>query len=967
MIFRKCQVVWCMPLFCLFLIVLGIPIRGIAQNADKGVGGSWVGVYWAHPDLYEVDLEITQRPGAAGAVLTDLTGALINYPTSLVKSTQPATPYKYSITGKLHPKTGYVEFRAKLLESGGGRRAIYPFYGIYDRNTDSLLGFLDTGRQGHGIDLPIYCVRASQKETLSEFIRQIAGVDEKEVERQSVEEKSEVLPERRRIAQEGNKRRADTDTYEQRVTLARNQSQVANLERQIESRKNIIRKQDKKIAKGGNYAARAKKKKAKAEAKLKKNEAELADLNATIEAAPALPPVPKADPRKHPLVRDLERILSYSDHHQRRYRAVNGFILKHESYLSRKIGPSIGELERKISKDTAVVESGEGRGANAVRNATIRIKKNEAKLQKLLGRKSTYESVLKQARQALPDMEETIKQHDERVARIQKNLIPWTSLLKKEYPDVDFPKAGNPVSLYSRNLFEDVHFAEYFQESYLKLTADKQKDYAQSINRGLEGDQRSAYLEIHFLKRPFNPALRENYALKIYLKVREGLRPWLDHTRAVLNQVAAHRDAFEEISVIEGALGAFRSSYWPSELAGIPAELADKRRNLADPVLALKVDEALGAASKLEDAVYLIKWMDHWPDVIQVASAGVIAEHGRRINRKVDQIVSPLIQSDLDELKEYKRGIEAVKQGAEWYQHFVKRYYAFTDRSYFNRAVELFVARRAEDLKASASAILKEIELCSSSHEVEEILSRMTSVPGDRASDAGRTMIAAADKRFKQLNMERLYSPYELSLMKDWKIRVPAEPSPPTSLEVGLAYLREYADVTGGVVLDHDTVKATTLLGQLLNVYMKIHLKDVTLLPWTQDNLNEVNLPGRAKAAMDGVADEELSQILAIPAGETSYWCMYSVETGIDLPKNMLGRDYSNNPLMKLLSDLYDSQQAVVFVDVVRLTEEGWRSSSARNRFIHKRDGYNKQLQEMNASKPKTQYFLFGGGKTFDQ
>ncbi len=152
-LFRKCQVVGCMSLFCLFLIVLGIPIRGIAQNADTGVGGSWVGVYLAHPDLFQVEIEITQNSKAAGDLLT---GALINYPTSLIKSTQRTTHYKYSITGKHDPKTGYIELQVeKLLEPEGGRRAVYPFYGIYDRNTDSLVGFLDTGKSGHGIDLPV--------------------------------------------------------------------------------------------------------------------------------------------------------------------------------------------------------------------------------------------------------------------------------------------------------------------------------------------------------------------------------------------------------------------------------------------------------------------------------------------------------------------------------------------------------------------------------------------------------------------------------------------------------------------------------------------------------------------------------------------------------------------------------------------------------------------------------------------
>ena len=81
-------------------------------------------------------------------------------------------------------------------------------------------------------------------------------------------------------------------------------------------------------------------------------------------------------------------------------------------------------------------------------------------------------------------------------------------------------------------------FPSIFRNPYLKLTADEQKVYVQAIVHGLEGDQRPAYSEIRFLSQPFSSASREKYALKIYLKVRAGLRPWLDHTRAVLNQVA---------------------------------------------------------------------------------------------------------------------------------------------------------------------------------------------------------------------------------------------------------------------------------------------------------------------------------------------------------------------------------------------------------------------------------------------
>ena len=108
MLFRKCQVVWCLPLFCLFLVVLGVPIRGIAQNTDTGVSGSWVGVYLARPDLFQVEIEIAHNSNAAGGLLT---GTLINYPTSLIKSTQQTTPYKYSLTGKHDLKTGYVELQ----------------------------------------------------------------------------------------------------------------------------------------------------------------------------------------------------------------------------------------------------------------------------------------------------------------------------------------------------------------------------------------------------------------------------------------------------------------------------------------------------------------------------------------------------------------------------------------------------------------------------------------------------------------------------------------------------------------------------------------------------------------------------------------------------------------------------------------------------------------------------------------
>ncbi|MCP4430407.1 MAG: hypothetical protein GY806_05460, partial [Gammaproteobacteria bacterium] len=323
-------------------IVLGLPIRGIAQNTDTGVGGSWVGVYLAHPDLFQVEIEITQNSKAAGGLLT---GALINYPTSLIRSTQRTTPYKYSITGKHDPKTGYIELQVeKLLEPEGGRRTVYPFYGIYDRNTDSLVGFLDTGRSGHGIDLPIYCVRASQKETLSDFIRQITGVNETEAEEQHIEEKK-VLAEQHYIAQEGTRRRTDAKAQvaTRRNDTYRIQRQIENLKSQIESQKNIIRNADWRIDKGGNYVASAKKKKdrakkkiGKAETKLKKCEAELADINASSMPAQVSPTGTEGNSNKNQQrPRDLERILRMEDL-QRRYRGVKAFILKLESDLPRK-------------------------------------------------------------------------------------------------------------------------------------------------------------------------------------------------------------------------------------------------------------------------------------------------------------------------------------------------------------------------------------------------------------------------------------------------------------------------------------------------------------------------------------------------------------------------------------------------------------------------------------------------------
>ena len=207
-------------------------------------------------------------------------------------------------------------------------------------------------------------------------------MDEKEVERQRVggdpsteerQQRIEDQAEQRRPTEENRRRRAEASASA--ATQARNQKQITNLKRQIDSQKNIISKADETIAKGGNRVAGAKKKKSRAEDKIKDFETKLADIGVTTEATPVLPPVPSDNPRENQLVRDLERTLS-ADNLQSRYRAVNAFILKQESYLSRRIGPAIDDLEERIAKDTAVVESGKANDPK-VRRAMGSIEKNK--------------------------------------------------------------------------------------------------------------------------------------------------------------------------------------------------------------------------------------------------------------------------------------------------------------------------------------------------------------------------------------------------------------------------------------------------------------------------------------------------------------------------------------------------------------------------------------------------------------
>jgi hypothetical protein len=360
----------------------------------------------------------------------------------------------------------------------------------------------------------------------------------------------------------------------------------------------------------------------------------------------------------------------------------------------------------------------------------------------------------------------------------EAKLIQWASRLRSEYPELDPQRAPmRDVYWRARNLFEDAHFENYFNETYDEMSQGRRKaahgmlEWGQEPNplealrksRGpvddlrrtaaLEKKRRSSKLVQSYsvLDAPFRTAGTFSAAdMTVSVFAQRSLRAWLSQTIAAMTSQAPTPEAFRKLDAIESARKTI-ATLWPSEQARFGTALDAARSRLADATLPLLAKKITSDAEGLSGVLELAGFEKTEARLLSWASANSRSIALDEVNRKLDELLESLINEDLKSFEVIGQSEGAVVAGARWLTGVWTRYGEARKRPAVEKAVAKLQARRASDLNAEKDRILEVIASQRDQEGVRSVLNVALAVPGDAQTPAGKLIAEQGQKRLREI------------------------------------------------------------------------------------------------------------------------------------------------------------------------------------------------------------------------
>ncbi|MEQ8788817.1 MAG: hypothetical protein RIC55_21070 [Pirellulaceae bacterium] len=437
----------------------------------------------------------------------------------------------------------------------------------------------------------------------------------------------------------------------------------------------------------------------------------------------------------------------------------------------------------------------------------------------------------------------------------------WAQRHAKEFPDGTLFNPRNKLENWtSLLLFNDEHFKIAFGKSFHDLTEEES-----FVLRRAFGPNKPPWVQ---KLRPWSP-LAHAYGGKPYstgylgrsqvitaLHAQRVYRQW----RADMKELVARIPPPPNIDRDLGAVAKVAAEYsflWPSEEREFETALAAARKKLPGPAAYHLARSLIENAADLSDAPELAGFEDEYPETLADLSAEDRQKVIGWVDARLDAILAPIAAAKLEELKvlvsrkgpeesdrdlqdryvktltpeelrEYEKletdewlraaeralGIAGAphKATTRWMILLLKEYPFAIDRPPFKALLAEYRVHRNAILDTKLEETQKLFNKVTRADAIRSILKDVLNAPGDRQSTVGLKLVrmardaeASADHR----GFLAKFSEREQKWLND-KNRVKPPPGtkvgPPTSSEIGLAYLRAVARQSGDV-LDTDTVR----------------------------------------------------------------------------------------------------------------------------------------------------------------
>lgn len=393
-------------------------------------------------------------------------------------------------------------------------------------------------------------------------------------------------------------------------------------------------------------------------------------------------------------------------------------------------------------------------------------------------------------------------------------VMRWSRRWLEEYPDrKQRASAGAAVAEQLANLFADGSFIPVFGKAYDQMSAEERQP-AMLLMRRCRNDQASTeHLDTQrvWLQRAFStgqgslgpadigPRVQRrrvaDAAVAALTREFETAQPSADGPRRI---DAALQRAQDELALL-----------WPSEAQAVRALGLQAKRRIGADSLAARVELLLQAPRDLAGALDLHQAPVAWRDMFELVPAQLAQSQRQRLAADLALRLEELLAAERRQMEGWPTGMEGLAQSLAWYRSFAARYAAFGPEvlqatlAAFRQQREAIAANAEREWTAAVAA-------ATSPAALTPLEASRLDVLADHGLEAPARLRAVVQRRRAALDVQReraKWSEGELLLMSSpGLLRVPARYEAPTDTEVGLAFLRAFANM-GGQLLGPTSVR----------------------------------------------------------------------------------------------------------------------------------------------------------------
>lgn len=340
-----------------------------------------------------------------------------------------------------------------------------------------------------------------------------------------------------------------------------------------------------------------------------------------------------------------------------------------------------------------------------------------------------------------------------------EKILQWASKFTDEYPEIN-PSRTEMGLLYTKavNLFEDKHFIAHFGLPFEQMSPgqrDMVADRLQGSHRSLEDRSDYKLRDYRAFSRAFNTSGSPGTpGITSAMLAQRVIRSWNRTTQYRLANMAARPGNFRQIAEIENKAPMLRT-LWPSEQRAFNTQIASTRERLASPILAASAKEAVNTSKGYSGARQLAGWERSNRELLQYVNPSEKQSLLSKIESKRDELLAPLIAAEIAKLRQIPNAASAVANGNDWYINFRNRYGFASQSKPYQQALGILQSRRAQDLSRVLAPYGEHLNKLTPEEKVDEFVSSVLVVPGDRNTNPGQKLYRMANIRKQTIDARR--------------------------------------------------------------------------------------------------------------------------------------------------------------------------------------------------------------------